>query len=286
MIVDDEPLAIERLSDLLTRIDGAELASAHRSAKEALDRVPDVRPDLILIDIDMPKIDGFDFVEALAKDDCVDAQSPPCICFVTAYPQFASDAFETGAIDFLCKPVRLARLEKTIERCRLTLEQRAAFARLRELRSQLETLREARSPLQPPPLWIHQRGNMQRVPTESLDWIEANGEYVFLHTDRQSFLYRSSITSVAAKLADFGFTRIHRSTVINEARLAEVHSSRSGMKVVLDSGVKLTVGRKYRQLVRALQRHDQLAGHERESPHPPGAANAKAKTSEALGKVA
>jgi DNA-binding LytR/AlgR family response regulator len=259
MLVDDEPLAIERLTDLLARIDGAEVASTHRTAAEALDRLQEVRPDLILIDVEMPKIDGFDFVEELSREGLLNASSAPCICFVTAYPQFAPDAFETGAIDFLCKPVRLARLEKTIERCRLTLAQRAAFAHLSEIRSELQSLREAPRASLPPLLWVHQRGQMRRVPIETLEWIGANGEYVSLHTGNQSFLYRSSITSVAEKLADFGFIRIHRSTIINDRRLAAVHSGRSGMKAVLDSGTTLTVGRKYRQAVRALQRPDHLA---------------------------
>jgi len=253
MLVDDEPLAIERLADLVSRIEGTEVASTHRSAAEALGQLAEVRPDLIMVDIEMPKADGFDFVEALAKQGWLDANSAPCICFVTAYPQFASDAFETGALDFLCKPVRLTRLEKTIERCRLTLAQRAALVRLRELGGQLDALRETRSPTSAPSFWVHQRGQTLRVPIEALEWIEAEGEYVRLHMRDQSFLFRSSITALADKLAHLGFARIHRSTIINESRLKAVHSSRSGMKAKLESGMLLAVGRKYRRSVRELQ---------------------------------
>jgi DNA-binding LytR/AlgR family response regulator len=254
MVLDDEPLAIERLADLLARIDGIEVVGAHRDAADALDRLSEVRPDLIMVDVEMPKVDGFDFVEALAKQGWLDAESAPCICFVTAYPQFATEAFETGALDFLCKPVRLSRLEKTIDRCRLTLAQREALARLHELQGQLDALRESRSPQVAPSLWVHRRGQMMRVPIETLEWIEAEGEYVRLHMRDQSFLFRSSISSLAGKLADFGFARIHRSTLINESRIAAVHSNRSGMKAELDSGITLAVGRKYRPAVRALQR--------------------------------
>jgi DNA-binding LytR/AlgR family response regulator len=253
MLLDDEPLAIERLADLLARVEGVEVVSMHQAAPDALERLAEVRPDLIMVDVEMPKVDGFDFVEALAKQGWLGAESAPCICFVTAYPQFASDAFETGALDFLCKPVRLSRLEKTIERCRLTLAQREAFARLRELQGQLDNLRETRTPAVAPSLWVHQRGQMMRVPIETLEWIEAEGEYVRLHLRDQSFLFRSSISSLADKLTDFGFARIHRSAIINESRLAAVHSSRSGVKAVLDSGVTLAVGRKYRPVIRGLQ---------------------------------
>jgi DNA-binding LytR/AlgR family response regulator len=254
MIIDDEPLAIERLADLLSRIDEVEIVSSHPNAMDAIERVPEVRPDLIMVDIEMPKVDGFDFVEALARQGWLDADSAPCICFVTAYPQFATEAFDTGALDFLCKPVRLSRLEKTIERARRTLAQRDALARLRELSSQLDTLRESRAPAAELSLWVPQREQMVRVPLEALDWVEAEGEYVRLHTRDQSFLLRSSISALADKLADHGFVRIHRSTILNQSRLAAVHSNRAGMKAVLDSGITLPVGRKYRQGIRALQR--------------------------------
>lgn len=253
MIVDDERLAIARLTDLLGRIENIQIVSSHRDPAQALGDLSEARPDLILVDIEMPHMDGFDFVEALTKMSWPNAESTPCVCFVTAYPQFASDAFETGALDFLCKPVRLIRLEKTVERCRLTLAQREALVRLRELRSQLDALREAHSPSAAPSFWVRQRGQTYRVTTEALEWIEAEGEYVRLHMRDQSFLFRSSISAMAAKLADFGFVRIHRSTIINESQLAAVHGSRSGMSAELHSGIKLSVGRKYRQAVRALQ---------------------------------
>ena len=252
MIIDDEPLAIERLTDLLERIEDVEVVSTHRSALEAVERLPEVRPDLVLADIEMPKVDGFDFVEALAKQGWLSADSAPCICFVTAYPQFASDAFETGALDFLCKPVRLSRLEKTIARARLTLAQRDALARLQELSTQLDTLRESRTTTPEPSLWVHQRGQMMRVPIETLDWVQAEGEYVRLHVREQSFLLRSSISSLADKLADHGFVRIHRSAVVNRERLAAVRGSRTGVKVVLDCDAELPVGRKYRRAVQQL----------------------------------
>ena len=259
MVIDDEPLAIERLSDLVTRIDGANVASTHRSTDDALRHLADIRPDLILIDIEMPKSDGFDFVEALAKEGWLDAKSAPCICFVTAYPQFASDAFEKGALDFLCKPVRLARLERTINRCRLTLAQRRALAELHELRSQLDALREVRSPPAAPSFWVRQRGQKIRVPIEAVDWINAEGEYVRLHVRDQSFLFRSSISALIGKLEPFGFARIHRSTIINRSRLAAVHTSRNGMKAELGSGVMLGVGRTYRRSVHELQDPGQMA---------------------------
>lgn len=256
MVIDDEPLAAERLGNLLGRIEGVEVAATFQSAADAIDSVPQVKPDLILVDVEMPKVDGFDFVEALAKQGWLDARSAPCICFVTAYPQFASAAFETGALDFLCKPVRLGRLERTIARARVALSQRDALERLHELSSQLDALRETRAPSAEPSLWVHQRGQMVRIAIETVDRVQAEGEYVRLHVGEQSFLLRGSISAIADKLAGCGFVRIHRSTIINQARLTAVQSSRAGVKAVLDGGATLPVGRKYRAAVRQLRADD------------------------------
>jgi DNA-binding LytR/AlgR family response regulator len=253
MVIDDEPLAVERMSDLLGRIDDVELVGTHLTGAEAIECIPAERPQLILVDIEMPKVDGFDFVEALLKQGWLDAHSAPCICFVTAYPQFASDAFEKGVLDFLCKPVRLSRLQKTIDRARLALAQRDALARLQEIDRQLDRLRESRNVPAELSLWVHQRGQMIRVPIEALDWVQAEGEYVRLHVRDQSYLLRSSISSLADKLADQGFIRIHRSTIINQARLSVIRSGRAGVSAILDSGIELPVGRKYRSAVRGLQ---------------------------------
>jgi DNA-binding LytR/AlgR family response regulator len=254
MIIDDEPLAIERLEDLLNRLGGVEVTGSFLNASDALASVEMHRPDLILVDVEMPKIDGFDFVEALAKHPWQKAANPPCICFVTAYPQFACDAFDSGALDFLCKPLRLSRLEKTIERARRTISQQRAAAELEILNSKLDELRKSQhSPIEPS-LWVHERGQMMRVQIETIDWIQAEGEYVRLHVRGQSFLLRSSIGSLADRLRQMGFIRIHRSTVINQSRLSSLRGNRSGTTALLENGVALAVGRKYRRIVREQQR--------------------------------
>lgn len=258
MVIDDEPVAVERLRDLLQRIEEVEVVGGHISPQAALDQMQETRPDLILLDVEMPKIDGFDFVEALAKHRWLTADSTPCIGFVTAYPQFATDAFDTGALDFLCKPVRLSRLEKTIARARRTIAERQALADLNALEGQLDDLRKSRETPSEPTLWIHQRGQMVRIPVESLDWAQAEGEYVRLHVRDQTFLLRSSISALAERLSGAGFIRIHRSTLINQSRLEAVLSSRAGMVAKLLDGGELRVGRKYRPAVRRLQYQDAL----------------------------
>jgi two-component system, LytTR family, response regulator len=259
IIVDDEPLALDRLADLLERIDELELKGAFVSAAEAIPAIETLNPHLVFLDIEMPKIDGFDVVEVLARKG-LSAGQAPLVCFVTAYPQFAIEAFDTGALDFLCKPVRLSRLEKTVERARLALERRDAENRLTELSDQLEELRRARSASQERSLWVQHRGEMIRVPVSGLDWVEAEGEYVRLHVGAKSFLLRNPIGSLAEDLSTDGFLRIHRSAVINLERLDAIHGTRSGLKVSLSIGVELPVGRKYR---RSLLERVPGRGHQR-----------------------
>ena len=253
LICDDEPLALDRLSDLLGQCPAVELVGAFQSGHEALDNLACLGPDLVMLDIEMPRLDGFDVVEALLRRPWPDAEQVPLICFVTAYPQFASDAFESGALDFLSKPVRLARLEKTIERARAALEQREAVRRLKELSEQLDSLRLTSRPDEGRALWIHKSGEMIRLDMANIDWLEAEGEYVRLHAAERSYLYRGTLSALADEFSPLGFVRIHRSSVINRERLTVVRRTRGGgMKVVLRSGVELPVGRRYRAAVQAL----------------------------------
>jgi DNA-binding LytR/AlgR family response regulator len=247
MIVDDEPLALDRLTDLLGRLPYIELTGAIGSGSAAIAAINELQPDLVFLDIEMPKVDGFDIVEVLARDTPSAGRPAPLVCFVTAYPQFASDAFETGALDFLCKPVRLKRLEKTIERARIALRQREAANRLAELTTRLDELRHTRTATQERSLWVQQRGEMIRIPIVALDWIQAEGEYVRLHLGEKSYLLRSSISSLVDDLANEGFLRIHRSLIINLERLSAIRGTRAGSKAKLSTGVELPVGRKYRR---------------------------------------
>jgi DNA-binding LytR/AlgR family response regulator len=249
LVVDDEPLANERLVDLLRQVDQVEIVGRATSGAEAITKLNEVNPDLLLLDIEMPKIDGFDVVESLRRS-LGGTREPPLICFVTAYPHFAAEAFETGALDFLCKPVRLSRLQKMAERAMVAMRQREAQRRIDDLFAQLETLRHARLPREERSIWLHQRGEMIRIAVDSIDWIKAEGEYVRLQLRDRSYLLRNSITAVATDLADEGFIRIHRSVVVNRSRVAGMRSTRSAVHVELVDGTELPVGRRFRASLR------------------------------------
>jgi DNA-binding LytR/AlgR family response regulator len=248
--VDDEPLALSRIADLLSQIDGVELVATCQAGREAVGTVREVLPDLLLLDIEMPQVDGFDVVEALSREPL--SGPAPWICFITAHPQFAPSAFETGALDFLCKPVRLQRLEKTVERARAAMRQREASRQLADLTKQLETLRQTHAQVERPSLWLQQRGQMVRVELSELDWVKAEGEYVRLHVGTASFLLRGSISALAERLSSEGFVQSHRSIIVNLDRLRSLASNRGALKLELVTGATLPVGRKYRKQVRAM----------------------------------
>jgi DNA-binding LytR/AlgR family response regulator len=253
LIVDDEPVARERLREMLQKIPDTDVAGSAESGPEAVEAIRELAPDLVLLDIEMPKVDGFDVVEQIARDTAPRGVSPPLIAFVTAYPQFAVDAFETGALDFLCKPVRLARLEQTLGRARAELARRGAMERLNELAGQLDSLRQARRATEEQFIWVQHRGEMAKVSILAIDWIQAEAEYVRLHMGDRSYLLRSSIGSLADELADAGFMRIHRSFLVHSGKIRTIRSTRVGARIVTDAGVELPVGRKYRSAVLRLR---------------------------------
>src|SRR5262249_7311442 len=157
-IVDDEQLALDRLRRLLEQIEDVTVVDALDDSGSAVAAINAFRPDLAILDIEMPQMDGFDIVETLARRPAKGESSPPLVAFVTAYPQFALQAFDTGAIDFICKPVRLPRLEKMIDRTRRSLAARDAAQRLHDLRSNLQELREATAHVEEHYFWVRNRG--------------------------------------------------------------------------------------------------------------------------------
>ena len=254
LICDDEPLALDRLTGLLAQCADVEIAGQAFTGQALLADVGAIMPDLILLDIEMPRVDGFDVVEALSRMAWTAPAMPPLIIFVTAHPETAVRAYETGALDFISKPVRLSRLEQALKRAHVAKAQCEAGRRLAELSAQLDELKQARAGAgEAPHLWVRRGAESLRLEVGLVDWVEAEGEYVRIHSGADSYLERGSLSEMAALLGPFGFIRVHRSAMVNTGRVISVERKRWGDLVLhLTTGVAVPVGKTYRDAARRL----------------------------------
>ena len=258
VVCDDEPLAVRRLTSMLATMPGVTVVGTTTDGTEALDIVRRTNPDLLLLDIEMPELDGFDVVDALAKCDTPVA---PLIAFVTAYRKFAPQAFETGAIDFLPKPVRLSRLDATLARARTAIEGREALRRLVELEAMLDSLRGNHVHDRDEHVWVQRRGEVVRIDLDRVDRVAAEGAYVRLFVDETSYLHREPIGAIEQRLDAKRFVRAHRSHVVRADRVASIRRTiHGGAELVLKDGIRVPLGRKYSRAARARLLHANAAG--------------------------
>jgi len=245
ILCDDEPLALDRLAGLVHRIENVSIVATAGNGVAALEAIRAFAPEVVFLDIEMPGLDGFDVVEELARA----RDSAPLIVFVTAYPQFAAHAFDTGAIDFLTKPVRLGRLETAVARIRDALADRDAAARLAELSAQLLALRDERNDDLKPGnhLWVQRRGETVRIDLDQVDLVSAEGEYVRLHVGGVSYLHREPISAILRRFDPRRYLRVHRSYIVNRDRIVAIRRrTAGGYKLVLEGEIEVPVGRSYR----------------------------------------
>jgi two-component system LytT family response regulator len=210
LIVDDEPPARERLRRLLDDIEGVALIGEAEDGAQAVEMIERERPDLVLLDIQMPGLDGFGVVEAL--DD------PPPLVFVTAYDQYAIRAFEVSALDYLLKPFSRERLEKAIRRAHeAQADEQDVAARLRPL---LESLAAQGRYLTR--LAVRERDRIRVLDVDEVEWIGIEDEGVVVHVGDQGYPTRRTLTELEARLDPAHFFRAHRSAIVNLSQVKEV----------------------------------------------------------------
>ena len=262
-IIDDEPLAVKRLTVLLDRFSDIEITGAETNASDALCGIERSKPDVLFVDIEMPDIDGFDLIEAVGKL----ADTAPLIVFVTAFPKFAVDAFDTGAIDFVTKPVRFDRLSASVGRVRAAVQNRIARERLNELVQQLDELRTHHAGGTTPErrfLWVNRRSELVRLDLDRLDRASAEGEYVRLFTNGHEYLHRASVSGLMSLLDAKAYVRVHRSHIVRGDSVVSVARRQTGgYSLVLESGERVPVGRRFRQAIRELPAYERQAGEQR-----------------------
>lgn len=243
LIVDDEPLARERLRKLLQAESDIEIVAECADGEEALAVARSQKPDLIFLDVQMPELDGFGVVAGL------DLDPPPALIFVTAYDRFALKAFEVHALDYLLKPFDRERFQKALDRARKLVEQRATGDLSRRLSSLITDLKpQAAEPKYLDRLAVKTEGRVLFFKIDDIDWIEAADNYVSLHLGNEEHLHRETMASLETKLPPTRFLRISRSTIVNIERIKEMQPMFHGdYAVILKNGARLSLSRNYRE---------------------------------------
>ncbi|GGY56446.1 DNA-binding response regulator [Bacterioplanes sanyensis] len=223
VIVDDEPLARRGLALRLQALGDIQLVASCGHAEEVLQRYADWQPDCLLLDIDMPRLNGLQLMQKLPAD--LD------IVLVTAHRQHALEAFDLGATDYLLKPVEPERLQQALDRIR----QKRQWRRLERQHSHTELLH------------CHTDQGHWQLPMQDIDWIEAAGDYMCLHCGASQHIVRSTLKELEQQLSA-DFVRIHRSRLVNVRRLRRLQKIPGGDALVeLADGTELRVSRRYRQ---------------------------------------
>jgi two-component system LytT family response regulator len=228
VIVDDEPLARSNLRILLQRHPQIKIVGEPGSGLEALADIRRTKPDLVFLDVQMPECDGFDVLEMLGGD------APPAVIFATAYDQYALRAFEAGALDYLLKPFDDTRFERALSRANDKIHHhQSASPKLARL-------------------IVKAAGQILFLQLTDIDWIEAADYYACLHIGSKTHLLRRSMAELEQDLDPNLFFRIHRSVIVNLARVSAIQSNRAGeYEVLLLNGTTLPISRKYRRQFRA-----------------------------------
>lgn len=240
LIVDDEPLARDRVKRLLRDETDIAIIGECGNGAEAIKFIKAEKPDLVFLDIQMPEKNGFEVVKAL------DAKALPTVIFVTAYDQYALQAFDASALDYLLKPFNRERLHRAVTRAREIIEGKNRGNLDERLASLIADLKTEKKYLER--LVVKSVGRVFFLKIDEIDWIEAAGNYLKLHVGRESHLIRETMNAIEAKLNPDKFLRIHRSTVVNIDRIKELHPMFSGdYAVILRNGAELTLSRNYRE---------------------------------------
>jgi two-component system, LytTR family, response regulator len=240
LVVDDEPLARERLMGLLSAEADVEVLGECRDGEEAVSAIHERHPDLVLLDVEMPRMNGFQVIDTIGPDRM------PMVIFVTAYDQHAIHAFEVRALDYLLKPFDRERFTDALQRARTQIESQTNGDLGRRLIALMKDLK--RDPPKTDRLVVKSGGRLFFLRADEIDWIEAAGNYVRLHVGGQSHLLRETMNAIEARLDPERFFRIHRSRIVNVERIQEMQPWLNGeYSIVLRSGVRLTLSRGYRE---------------------------------------
>jgi two-component system, LytTR family, response regulator len=258
LVVDDESLARRGLTLRLAAFPDVEIIGQCSNGREALAAIAELHPDLIFLDIQMPGLNGFDVVRALQTEQM------PLIVFVTAFNEYALDAFDVHAVDYVLKPVDEERLSKTIDRVKRQLAHKASENDKQRLMNfisditgeQYSTIDEVFSrpgaePSYPSRLSIKDKNETTLVDIKDIAWVDAAGDYMCLHTGSQTHIMRCTMKELERYLNPVLFQRIHRSTIINLDHVDKIQNHINGeFFLLLKNGTRLKMSRGYKDKIK------------------------------------
>lgn len=257
ILVDDEPLAIQGLELRLQEHEDVEIIDKCSNGREAIRSIKTHKPDLVFLDIQMPGFDGFSVIQGLMEVE------PPLFVFVTAYSDHAIRAFEAQAVDYLMKPVEPARLADTLDRVRQRLAEKRGVEEVEKLKEVLaEVAPDAVDDIatgdgtEPAAnrfeklINIKDRGQIFRVDVDTIERIDAAGDYMVIYTGENNLVLRETMKDLEKRLDPRRFQRVHRSTIVNLDLVRQVKPHTNGeCFLVLESGAQVKVSRSYRDVV-------------------------------------
>ena len=239
LIADDEPLATERLQLLLARSDGVDLVGTASDGEAAVRLAEGLQPDVMLLDIAMPGMDGIDVARALAE-----RRPSPAVVFVTAFDQFAVAAFEVAAVDYLMKPIEPARLQIALDRARIHLRHRGDDEATVGVAAPSAYLEE---------FWASDRTGLVRIASRDVDRVSAERDYMRLHVGARSWLIHHSMAALEERLDPQLFVRLHRSAIVRRDFITGFSRNPSGRWIArLGDNSEQPVGRLYADRVRSI----------------------------------
>jgi two-component system LytT family response regulator len=261
VIVDDEPLARRLMRSLLNDVPEVELVAECKNGIEAVQVVQELTPDLLILDIQMPGMNGFDVVKQLQSD------MMPMVIFCTAYQRYALDAFDLHAVDYILKPVDRRRLERALARAALRLNSREdnverkspLMGAIDEIALRVAGRPDSRGAQQPDSgtptvdrkIAIKDNESTILVDIDDIDWVDAAGDYMCIHVKGETLIMRSTLKNLMSRLDPEKFKRIHRSTVVNLDRIVKATPLHKGEYILdLDCDERLKVSRNYRQAIK------------------------------------
>ncbi|MEW5685621.1 MAG: LytTR family DNA-binding domain-containing protein [Pseudomonadota bacterium] len=232
-IVDDEPVARDTLRAALSGMDDVEVVGESSGGEPAVEAVNAAAPDIAILDVQMPGLDGMELAHRLA------GPRRPEIVFLTGFQEYAARAFEVEAVDYLIKPLQPDRLRAAIDRAHRRARARAAVEEVAEIENAAATTYESE-------LWAPDREGYARVRATAIEWVEAAGDYALLHTSLRSHMLRVTLSGLSRRLDPRLVLRVHRSAMVAPRAVRRVTRSRNGrLMLVLESEVTVPVGDVY-----------------------------------------